>query len=192
MPSPRRAGCSARLDRPEVAHPVGDPEVDHLRHRALVGRDVGGSLCSTRAAVSRWMSAPRGTPPGDARRRRHGRGSAARSGCSRPPRASRPGRRPRWHAGSAGRAASGSGCSGGSGRRRRAARSRPRPGGTSCAGAHRPRAAPAGPRRTCGAASCRCASRGTLATAGCAAAKLLEHRCVGRDSRSSSACPSAG
>ena len=34
----------ARLRQPEVAHPVGEPEVDHLGHRPLVGRDVLGRL----------------------------------------------------------------------------------------------------------------------------------------------------
>ena len=34
----------ARRRQPEVAHPVGEPEVDHLGHRPLVGGDVRGVL----------------------------------------------------------------------------------------------------------------------------------------------------
>ena len=37
-------GMPARDDEPEVAHAVGEPEVDHLGHRALVRGDVVGCL----------------------------------------------------------------------------------------------------------------------------------------------------
>ena len=60
----RLLAADARPGRqPEVAHPVGDPEVDHLGHRALVRRDVGRAPCGGRARRSRG-----GCPPGARRR----------------------------------------------------------------------------------------------------------------------------
>ena len=79
------------LRQPEVAQPVGDPEVDHLGHRPLAEGDLGRVLVEDAARRSRGGGRRCGrTRRAGARRPRRGRGSAARSGCSRRRRGSGP------------------------------------------------------------------------------------------------------
>ena len=147
--------------QPEVAHPVGEPEVDHLGHRALVLGDLrrillehrrGRLAMDVRLALERRLEVLVARDVGDDPQLDLG----VVRGDQHGPR----GRRQRTPAGCAGRAASGSGCSGGSGRTTTGGRLPRRPGGMSCAGGRHPRSASAAPRRRSIAASCRCASRG--------------------------------
>ena len=147
--------------QPEVAHPVGEPEVDHLGHRPLVGGDVlgrlaehpgGGLAVDVGLALERvaevLVAAHVGEDPeldlavvgGDQRRvRRAGDERVADAPAER---------RPDRDVLEVGVGA------------RQAARSPRRPGGTACGAARRARSASAAPRRRSSAAWCRSASRG--------------------------------
>ena len=153
---------------PEVAHAVGQAEVDHLGHRALVGRDRRAAPCGARGrrlAVDVGASLERLAQVHVAR----DVGEDAQLDLAVVGREQDEvvDRRPRTRADAPARARCGWGCSGGSGRSTRAARSTPRPGGRSCAaGPCAGRAAPAARRRTSTSASCRAASRAASGSSG--------------------------
>ena len=185
-------GMFARSDSPKSREPVGDPEVDHLGHRPLAEGDVGRVLVEHergRLAVEVGLAGERVAQVlvarhvgedaqldlavvGGHQRQVVATGHERARGC-------------------AGRAGSGSGCSGGSGRTRRGGRSPRRPGGTSCGGGRRRRSASAARRRRSSAASCRSAIRGACRSSDAPAAgpRAPTRR---SSSRSWSACPSAG
>ena len=190
-------GLLARDVRPrreaEVAHPVGQPEVDHLRHRPLAVGDVGRVLVED---PGRGLAVDVGVPGERVLQvlvaRDVGEDPELDLGVVRGEQRQVAARRRRTPAGSAARARSGSGCSGGSGPTTRGGRSRRRPGGTSCGAGRRPRrSGSAAPRRRSSGASCRPATRGACRSSGGPAGgpRAPTRR---SSSRSSSCGPSAG